>query len=855
MADPYIPDNEADTLVENTPVGDTPVVAGPSVGIGSLYPQDNKQAAEDYYGFLREFLGMEDAAVKDEEAKQLAKLQFNLALAQRSFEAMGARPRYGESRVVVLSRTFAAPFAQDVSTVAGQLMKQREATKARERQLKLAALKRVEELGKVSGLKSLSDMTVGVDEEKLATLRKIAGLANVKPGDTISFKTDAQGKRYAFYGPLQLSVSPDALPAFLQVQKLTPAEQELLGRTFGETSNYVNSSNKDIFLGIRGEGFVVGPGQLVSLSEGEFAAVKDKEGGNALLLAGTASIDAKEYVVAKNTPGTRVSRQDKDPEGTPLFDENKNPVMIEETVYNLPEGSEYDAWFVGERVQLTPQEYSRLPASRKKELTTDPGLIKKIERKGAFEAYAQTIAREEGYGNPPGKEGWLTDLEEDALLGPFPTGMRSAGGSDALRRVIMRMMHTKLVAPGTLGVSGAEIGPEKLETNFDEVPVTIRAPDDSFPTEAPTLQYAEEDGQVEEYDYAENTRKELAQAKKRYEHLQTQPSFGILRRWESLSYIEKRAFADLPVTKNLISLRIPADKVNEEWRKVIATIEADRDKKKFLKPEEMDRLNALAEFIILGDVLERSAGLDNTGRIAGLFAAAGVGIFADYKPFTSEGSQLFARAVNRMRANHKALNADYSSDSNFIIKLGLQNLPAFTKPEKMNRAILKDLISVLRRKFEGALSPEIMDFVILPPEIEALAKEVGGLQNPVKIDMSKYRWFDPTTTANRNPIVTRERVDGALAVGGLLYSDLSSLPDNTLLPWNKIRDGGKPGQLDNRWIKIKDDKLKDVNGNMVDATWVIRNRPKTVQPNTETGAPFIIFSSDPGSLWPVKPIE
>ena len=99
-------------------------------------------------GELAEYLGTPDYAARDKEATDLAKLQFYLAMAQRGFAGMGAAPQRGESSLAALGRTVASPLAQDMSTIAGQLMPQRAAIKAareqEERQLKLAAFQQIQ---------------------------------------------------------------------------------------------------------------------------------------------------------------------------------------------------------------------------------------------------------------------------------------------------------------------------------------------------------------------------------------------------------------------------------------------------------------------------------------------------------------------------------------------------------------------------------------------------------------------------------------------------------------------------------------------------------------------------------------
>jgi hypothetical protein len=104
----------------------------------------DREELEDQASLLSDYFGKPDYATQLQESKELAKMQLGLALAQRGFAAMGAQPGYGESPMGVLGRTLAAPLAGDVSTVAGQLMQQRQAARQAEEQLdrqtKLAAL-------------------------------------------------------------------------------------------------------------------------------------------------------------------------------------------------------------------------------------------------------------------------------------------------------------------------------------------------------------------------------------------------------------------------------------------------------------------------------------------------------------------------------------------------------------------------------------------------------------------------------------------------------------------------------------------------------------------------------------------
>jgi len=94
------------------------------------------------------YLGQTDYAKQLEESQNMGKLQLALALAQRGFAAAGATPQRGESSVSTLSRELLSPLAGDAGTVAGRMMQQKQAINAaktaEERQLKLAALQKVE---------------------------------------------------------------------------------------------------------------------------------------------------------------------------------------------------------------------------------------------------------------------------------------------------------------------------------------------------------------------------------------------------------------------------------------------------------------------------------------------------------------------------------------------------------------------------------------------------------------------------------------------------------------------------------------------------------------------------------------
>jgi pyruvate/2-oxoglutarate dehydrogenase complex dihydrolipoamide acyltransferase (E2) component len=92
---------------------------------------------------IKAYLGTTDYSAQNQEANDLAKLQFALSLMGRGFASMGAAPQPGENALGAVGRTLVAPLAGDISTISGPLMKQRAATRLAEqqedRQRKMAA--------------------------------------------------------------------------------------------------------------------------------------------------------------------------------------------------------------------------------------------------------------------------------------------------------------------------------------------------------------------------------------------------------------------------------------------------------------------------------------------------------------------------------------------------------------------------------------------------------------------------------------------------------------------------------------------------------------------------------------------
>ena len=137
---------------------------------------------------LASFLGGTDYGKQLEEAQNLSKLQLALALAQRGFAAAGATPQRGEAPISTLSRELFAPVAGDAGAVAANLMKQKQALQAaerqEERQLKLSALQNVQQREQQA-----------FEDDATATERARQFMQNIlKKGDTVSNDYLVEGK-------------------------------------------------------------------------------------------------------------------------------------------------------------------------------------------------------------------------------------------------------------------------------------------------------------------------------------------------------------------------------------------------------------------------------------------------------------------------------------------------------------------------------------------------------------------------------------------------------------------------------------------------------------------------------------
>jgi hypothetical protein len=150
---------------------------------------------------LKAYLGTTDYSAQNQEANDLAKLQFALSLMGRGFASMGAAPGPGESALGAVGRTLVAPLAGDISTIAGPLMKQRAATRLaeqqEERQRKMAAYT-------ATGISAKEQRALA---EKL--LGDVAKPAAIKQGNRGFARRYENGKPVGPVVPLQYTFDPN----------------------------------------------------------------------------------------------------------------------------------------------------------------------------------------------------------------------------------------------------------------------------------------------------------------------------------------------------------------------------------------------------------------------------------------------------------------------------------------------------------------------------------------------------------------------------------------------------------------------------------------------------------------------
>ena len=400
----------------------------------------------------------------------------------------------------------------------------------------------------------------------------------------------------------------------------------------------------------------------------------------------------------------------------------------------------------GDEVRYTPQEFANLPKDLQKILTDDTALQASTLKRNYFTSVWTDVTNREGLTPRDIKE---QDLQ--SLLGMFPAGGRVGGNS--LRDEIFAMI---------------KFGPNANQGS------------------GPTTSSAEASAQAQTY--AESVQQKLSRAGKRYEIFRGKGALGDVP-WETLSYERKRAFADLPEAVQLA-------KINSDWQGSEDRLAKDKATVKSAAPEDVASFSSAVELLILAKQLRDGHELDNSGRFTGFLGSLGVNTFGDISPLTSGGSQRLQQIINRMKASYGTLSSVEGGggrDSVFRQQLQEGLLPAFSKPEKLNRDNISSIINRLETNIRSTFNQEITSSTVVPKAFEIMAKDAGI--TGVSVDQRRYRWLDPTV--QESPPVTRQRVMEGINMLPFTFADATDLRVGRIVP---MVAANAP---DMRYVKIK----------------------------------------------------
>jgi hypothetical protein len=400
----------------------------------------------------------------------------------------------------------------------------------------------------------------------------------------------------------------------------------------------------------------------------------------------------------------------------------------------------------GDEVRYTPQEFANLPKDLQKILTDDTALQASTLKRNYFTSVWTDVTNREGLTPRDIKE---QDLQ--SLLGMFPAGGRVGGNS--LRDEIFAMI---------------KFGPNANQGS------------------GPTSSSAEASAQAQTY--AESVQQKLSRAGKRYEIFRGKGALGDVP-WETLSYERKRAFADLPEAVQLA-------KINSDWQGSEDRLAKDKAAVKSAAPEDVASFSSAVELLILAKQLRDGHELDNSGRFTGFLGSLGVNTFGDISPLTSGGSQRLQQIINRMKASYGTLSSVEGGggrDSVFRQQLQEGLLPAFSKPEKLNRDNISSIINRLETNIRSTFNQEITSSTVVPKAFEIMAKDAGI--TGVSVDQRRYRWLDPTV--QESPPVTRQRVMEGINMLPFTFADATDLRVGRIVP---MVAANAP---DMRYVKIK----------------------------------------------------
>ena len=394
----------------------------------------------------------------------------------------------------------------------------------------------------------------------------------------------------------------------------------------------------------------------------------------------------------------------------------------------------------GDRISLTPTKYNLAIKDAPTligNLTKDSSIKSNTLKRNNFKEVWKTVQKlQESVIPAQNRSRSPTESELKSLLGQFPTGRR---GKDALSTAILRMLQD----PGTVT---------------------------SASTNAATVV---EDNQS----FADQVQTQLNSALDRYTPLVQR---GVLpnRPWDQLSYIEKRAFANLP------SRGMSETTVNQNWEAAQKKIRDQMAKFNLPEPSDSAAVAASAKLKILVDYLLASADMDKTGKLIGPFAELGATTFADYDIFTSSASQRVNQIITNMRAHLRTLSTEGSDTrpSNYRIQLQEELVPLFSRAETLNKRNLETISRKLDSSLKSLFTPESTRKNVVPQSWVKAAQEAGV--SGAKVDPKLYASFmDPNDPLNANfELVTKADVMSDLGKFPFSLPDFQSLRVGQPLP-------------------------------------------------------------------------
>ena len=433
-------------------------------------------------------------------------------------------------------------------------------------------------------------------------------------------------------------------------------------------------------------------------------------------------------------------------------------------------------YLAGDSIPFTPQQFNNLNPEFKKNLVSDAPGRANVLKKEYITSLFKTVQSQ----NPELPQRAPTKEEIQTLLGIFP-GARSGG--------------TKM-----------------RDEVFNILKLSKTANPDANATPAVVASYDAAES------YASSVKKQLDSAKTRYEKLVARDVLGPVP-WETLSYQDRRAFADIPKT-------LQATNVQGFWDNSKKRIQDDKKEFTKLTSDDETAFAAATELLILAKYLDKNSEIDKTGVFTGFLGSLGANTFADIKPLTSSGSLRLQQIINRMKTSYGTLAGTEGSgtgrDSVYKQRLQSELIPVFSSSTNLNRANLKSIINRLEANIRSSFSPEVKTNTVIPKGFEIMAKEAGV--TGVSVDQTKYRWLDPNEPIN--PAVTRQRVMESIGIKKIVFEDIANFKTGKILP-------PAPRFQDRRFVKIK---------NLSNGEVLIREAKSDGRPD-ET-KPLLIFGTD-----------